>query len=232
MVILVVAMAGFILLHLLVSGTRLRGVLTGMISEGAYMGLFSLTSAAFLAWFIFAFGQARSDPGNAVFWTATSATRWIQAAIQLIAIPLAVVGLTTPNPTSVAQTGVLEKADAIRGVLRITRHPFLWGVSLWAVGHILVNGNLAAFVLFGGLLLLAQLGTRSIDAKRERALGDAWTTFAVQTSNTPFAAIAAGRQSLKLGEIGVIRLAAGVAVWAAVMMFHAMAFGVPATPWV
>lgn len=32
------------------------------------------------------------------------------------------------------------------------RHPQLIGFKLWAVAHLLVNGNLAAIVLFGGLL--------------------------------------------------------------------------------
>ncbi len=32
------------------------------------------------------------------------------------------------------------------------RHPQLIGFALWAVAHLLVNGNLAAILLFGGLL--------------------------------------------------------------------------------
>ncbi|MFD0978148.1 NnrU family protein [Tropicimonas aquimaris] len=32
------------------------------------------------------------------------------------------------------------------------RHPMLAGFSLWAVAHLLVNGDLASIVLFGGLL--------------------------------------------------------------------------------
>lgn len=35
------------------------------------------------------------------------------------------------------------------------RHPMLTGFSLWAVAHLLVNGDLASVVLFGGLLLWA-----------------------------------------------------------------------------
>lgn len=35
------------------------------------------------------------------------------------------------------------------------RHPQLTGFSLWAVAHLLVNGDLPSFVLFGGLLLWA-----------------------------------------------------------------------------
>jgi len=35
------------------------------------------------------------------------------------------------------------------------RHPMLLGVMIWAVAHLLVNGDLASLVLFGGLLLWA-----------------------------------------------------------------------------
>ena len=139
-------------------------------------------------------------------------------------------GLATPNPTSVRQEGGLSKPDTVRGMLRITRHPFLWGVAIWAAGHLLVNGNPPSLVLFGSLLVLALLGTRSIDAKRARSFGDTWPAFAAATSNVPFAAIAAGRQSLKIGEIGAWRLILAVAVWAAFLFGHGYAFGVPALP--
>ncbi len=32
---------------------------------------------------------------------------------------------------------------------RVMRHPFLWGVTLWAVAHLLTNGDLASLLLFG-----------------------------------------------------------------------------------
>jgi len=40
-------------------------------------------------------------------------------------------------------------------VARAVRHPQLVGFSLWAVAHLLVNGDLPSLVLFGGLLLWA-----------------------------------------------------------------------------
>lgn len=36
---------------------------------------------------------------------------------------------------------------------RALRHPMLAGVGVWAVAHLMVNGDLASIVLFGGLLL-------------------------------------------------------------------------------
>ncbi|MBM9594815.1 NnrU family protein [Roseitranquillus sediminis] len=40
-------------------------------------------------------------------------------------------------------------------VTRLTRHPQLIGFSLWAVGHLLVNGDVPSLILFGGLLVWA-----------------------------------------------------------------------------
>jgi uncharacterized membrane protein len=118
----------------------------------------------------------------------------------------------------------------VKGVVRITRHPFLWGVGLWAAGHLMVNGDTASFLLFGSLLMLAFFGTSSIDAKRARAYGEDWGAFSAATSNVPFAAIAAGRQKLNLAEIGWWRIALAVAVWGAITFAHPYLFGVRALP--
>lgn len=45
-----------------------------------------------------------------------------------------------------------------------TRHPQLIGFSLWAVGHLLVNGDMASFILFGGLLAWALVEMAVISA--------------------------------------------------------------------
>ncbi len=46
----------------------------------------------------------------------------------------------------------------VNGVVRTkVRHPMLIGVVIWSVAHLLVNGELSALVLFGGLGLWALL---------------------------------------------------------------------------
>ena len=225
---LVAASAFFVLIHLLISGTRVRDGLIARIGQGPYMGLFVVLSWIGLIWLGFAFSQARGSPANEPYWTVGEASRHIQMAIQLLAVLLIVVGLSTRNPTSVRQEGAIERPDVVKGILRVTRHPFLWGVALWALGPLVVNGDRASLILFGSLLILAVSGTASIDAKRKHALGPAWDSFAAQTSNIPFAAIVAGRQRLILSEIGVWRILAAVAVYLALVLGHPFYTGVPA----
>jgi len=45
------------------------------------------------------------------------------------------------------------------------RHPQLTGFSIWAVAHLLVNGDLPSFVLFGGLLAWAIVEVLLINAQ-------------------------------------------------------------------
>lgn len=227
---LIAAAAFFVLIHLAVSGTRIRDGLVARLGAGPYMGLFSLASLAGLVWLGFAFGQGRASDWNAAYWALTPATGALQLVLQLLALLLIFPGLTTPNPTSVRQEGALERPDVVKGMLRITRHPFLWGVALWALGHLLVNGERAPLVLFGSMLLLAVFGTASIDAKRKRALGPQWDAFAAQTSNVPFGAILSGLQKLSLGEIGWWRILVAIVLWAVLAWAHPMLFGVAALP--
>jgi len=227
---LIAAAVFFVLLHLLVSGTRVRDGLIARIGEGPYMGFFVVASWVGIIWLGWGFADARVSAENAAYWGATPLTRGVQLALQVVAFVFIVIGITTKNPTLVRGEAALDDPNIVRGALRVTRHPFLWGVAIWAVGHLIVNGDRASLVLFASMLFLALFGTASIDAKRKRALGSKWDAFAAQTSNVPFASILAGRQKFALGEIGWWRFAVALVVYAAVALAHPFLFGVPALP--
>ena len=60
------------------------------------------------------------------------------------------------NNTLMLVAVVLLNLGASRGVMRTwLRHPMLGSVVVWALAHLLVNGDLASVVLFGGLGLWA-----------------------------------------------------------------------------
>jgi uncharacterized membrane protein len=108
----------------------------------------------------------------------------------------------------------------IYGITRVTRHPRLCGVSLWAVAHLLVNGQLAAVLMFGALLVTALNGMVSIDHKRRRVLGAVWDEFEAQTSRLPFAAIVAGRTRFEVSEFRIWQVALAVAIFSGAFWLH------------
>jgi uncharacterized membrane protein len=227
MTMLIAAAVFFLALHLLVAGTRLRDVLTGAIGEGPYMGLFSLASLGGVVWLAMSYNAASAE-GSDVLWYLGPAVGHSGILVVAVAFWLSVSGLLTPNPTGVGQQSAVSKE--VTGILRITRHPFLWGVAIWAAFHMAANGDAASVAFFGTFLALAVAGTFSIDAKRARKMGEAWTGFAQRTSNIPFGAILTGRNSLKLAEVFGWRQLIALAVFAAVLFAHAWAFGVSPFP--
>jgi uncharacterized membrane protein len=113
---------------------------------------------------------------------------------------------------------LLKSEDPARGIIRITRHPIMWGIMLWAAAHLVTRGDLRAVVFFGGFLLLAAAGTILID-RRKRANPD-FQRFKATTSNVPFVAIAQGRNRIDWREIGWKRPAIGIAAFALVFFLH------------
>jgi len=221
---LIAASAYFLLIHFAVSGTRWRDTLVARLGEGPYRGMFSLASVIGLVWMIYAYRQAPLLE----LWGPLPGLRPLAFALVFITFLFVGIGLATPSPTGVGmESRLAHGADSGRGMVRITRHPFLWGVALWALVHLIVNGDLASFVLFGSLLGLALGGTAAIDAKRRRLFGERWTAFAQTTSSVPFAAILGGRNNLPaaLREIGIVRPLAAIIAYALVLYFHGWLFG-------
>jgi uncharacterized membrane protein len=223
---ILLAASFFVGIHLLVAGTRLRDTIVGVIGERAYLGLFSLVSLLGIVWLSRSFASA--EP-MAPLWQL-SGLRWVSLVGMFVAFEFAAIGLLTPNPTAVGAEAVLDSDEPARGMLRVTRHPFLWGVALWGMCHVLVNPDPPSLLFFGALLGLALLGPPSIDAKRGRAHGARWERFAEVTSNVPFAAILAGRNRLVIREIGAWRIALGLGLYLALLALHAWLFGTSALP--
>lgn len=217
------ALAGFVIIHIGVSATGLRAALVRMIGEWPYRAVFSLVSLGLLIWLVQAYGAMRGDPFdplNETMWLPPDWLRWPAFALAIFAVALAVTGLLTPGPTLAGfEKAGLARAEPAHGVLRITRHPFLWGIALWGVAHLMTNGERFAIMLFGGLAAMVIFGARSIDRKGAARDPEGWARFADVTSNAPFAAIVQGRNRLDLGEIGWRGLA-GFAAAFAIAWYH------------
>jgi uncharacterized membrane protein len=198
---LLVASAFFILLHRVVSGSSLRAGIVAWTGERWFRAAFALASLAGVVWLGLAYAAA-PPTWRQHLWGVPSSAWYAQFVLQPLACLLIVAGLTSPNPGTVGQEERVEWPGVVRGALRVTRHPFLWGIALFSVGHLATVPSPRSLLLFGTLLVVALAGTVSIDAKRRARLGPRWTPFAATTSNTPFAAILDGRQPLRLRELG------------------------------
>ncbi len=227
---LIAAAAVFLGIHLLIAGTKVRDRLTGAIGENAYLGLFSLASVVVIVWLVMAYNAVQPTGENIVLYNLGAGIHHLGIPVVALAFLLGVQGLFTQNPTSVKQEGSIAKEGTIHGVLRITRHPFLWGVAIWAAFHLLANGDLASVILFGTFFALSILGTFSIDAKRKRKMGAAWDAFAAKTSNFPFGAVMGGRNTLNITESLGWRFWAALLIFIVVLFSHARVIGVSPFP--
>jgi uncharacterized membrane protein len=221
---LIAASVAFFLIHTAVSGTGIRPWLVDKIGLKIYVPLFAIASIASIVWMSRSYGNI-SDLGLQPLWISNPWGDYLSAIVLFFAFLLAAAGLLSKNPTAMGQESALEQEDIAVGVLRITRHPFLAGVGLWAGMHLITNSDPGSLVFFGTFLLVVVNGTRSIDRKRQRQFGETWDKFTAQTSSVPFAAIMQGRNSLKLGEIGAVKLLAGVVAYLALAWFHYDLFG-------
>jgi len=214
---LAVATTAFLATHF-VSSTPLRGALAGAIGERGYLAVYSVAAFATLGWMIWAYGRAPAQP----LWPGL---RLVPAGLMPFALILAACAYSTRNPTAIGQAGALKNNEPARGIIRVTRHPLMWGIMLWGAAHVLARGDLASLLFFGGFVALAGLGTALIDARKARDLGADWQRFAAVTSNLPFAAIAAGRNRFALGEIGLKRIGVGLGLYVVLFLAHPYLFG-------
>lgn len=202
-------------LHLIVAGP-LRSPLVDKLGEKAFFFVFSLLSIVGVGWFVFAYRHAPW----VFLWATPPAVGGLAIVFAFIGFFLVVVGAGPMIPTDTRAPRLIDGGLPVYGVTRVTRHPRLCGVSLWAIAHMLVNGYLAALLMFGSLLITALNGMVSIDRKRRRRLGAVWDEFEAQTSRLPFAAILAGRTRFKLGEFHLWPVALTVAVFSGVFWLH------------
>jgi len=211
---LVLAGAAFVLTHL-VSGTPLRATLVALFGEWPYRGLYSAAAFVTLAAMIWAYTVAPRE----LLWHG-----WRLAP--LIVMPFALVLVVAGygrNPTMVGAERLLQSEDPARGMIRITRHPIMWGIMLWALAHIAARGDVKSLVFFGAFLLVAALGTLSLD-RRKRADPN-WPRFAAASSHVPFVAIAQGRNRLVWREIGWTRPLIALALFFVLLVVHPWLFG-------
>ena len=134
--ILIIGLVVFIAAHVFVTRRSARAALIARIGLIPYRGLFSLVSIVGLVLIVWGFGRYL-HAGYIQVWTPPGWMRHVTVTLVLIAVVLMVAGYIRGN------------------IYRKLKHPFLAGVKLWALAHLLSNGDLGGIILFGSILCWA-----------------------------------------------------------------------------
>lgn len=216
----------FVGAHFVLSSQPLRQVLSTRLGERPFLAIYTLVALASFAWLLLAYAHAP----YVSLWPPSVWRRWIPFCIMPFAMILLVSGYMVRNPTVVGQERLLAGTDPAPGILKVTRHPAMWAMSLWGLSHIPANGDAASLMLFVSIIVLALGGAAHIDRRRGAAYPQEWQRFTAVTSYVPFAAIASGRNHLALHDIGWVAPVLGLIVFAAFLFAHKWLIGVPAWP--
>ncbi|WP_420336750.1 NnrU family protein [Roseibium sp.] len=136
MALLVAGLVLFLGIHVVPMFPAFRSSLTQKLGENGYKGLFSLVSFAGLALTIYGYGEARFD-GSPVLYDPPF---WLRHVTMLLMVPVFIFLVAAYMPCKI------KKA---------LKHPMLVAVKLWALSHLLANGDLASVLLFGGFFVWA-----------------------------------------------------------------------------
>jgi uncharacterized membrane protein len=209
--------------HVLLSSTRLRGALRDQLGEQGFLAVYSVTSLVIFAWFVAAYIAAPTI----LLWPRQRWAALVPVSVMPLATILLVAGYSTRNPTAVGMERSARADDPAPGILSVTRHPVMWAIGLWAISHLIANGDLSSLLFFGLIAALALGGTVLIDHKKQLALGSNWPHLVGVTSNLPFVALFAGRAKLRWRDIGILRITAGLLLYAVLYLAHPKIAGLP-----
>jgi uncharacterized membrane protein len=187
MLILILGIVLFVGVHVFSTLRGPRAALIGKLGANGYKGAYSVVAGLGLLLIVWGFSRYRAE-GLIPVWEPP---HWLRH----LTMPLVWVAF-------VALASRRAPESRIRGWLR---HPTLVAIKSWALGHLLVNGDLGGMLLFGSLLGFGVYDR--IAVKRRGDLG------------------APRLSAFTRGD--AIALGAGTALYALFLVLHPWLFGVP-----
>jgi uncharacterized membrane protein len=148
LLILVLGLAVFIGIHLVTTRRDYRAALIARFGEGPYKALYSVLSIVGVVLIAWGFARYRAQ-GYIPVWEPPRWTRHVTVALVWPAI-ICIVAAYIPG-----------------GIKRTLKHPMLVGVKLWAVAHLVSNGDLGSIILFGGILAWAVVDRVSLKRRSD-----------------------------------------------------------------
>ena len=150
MAILVLGIIIFLGMHLVrVVAPGFRAGIIESRGKGTWMGLYTIVSLVGLCLIIYGFGQARGETG--MLYDPPIFLRHIALLLMLVAIIVLAAGFLPAGRIAVA-----------------LKHPQVLSIKIWALAHLLANGETSSVLLFGSFLVWAVILRRSLK-RRERA---------------------------------------------------------------
>jgi uncharacterized membrane protein len=134
--IMILGLAVFIGGHAFVTFRPQRAAAVARMGEMPYKGVFSLVALVGIVLICIGFSQYR-EAGLIVLWHPPAWTRHATVALMW--------------PATICLVAAYVRGD----IQRVLKHPFLVGVKLWALAHLIANGDLGGIILFGAILAWA-----------------------------------------------------------------------------
>ncbi|MFZ4499435.1 MAG: NnrU family protein [Burkholderiales bacterium] len=149
-----------------------REAVIARIGALGWKGLYSVVSLAGFWLLVQGYGEAR--PAAELLWTPPSGLMHVSALLNIVAFVF------------LAASGI--PGNAIRARVG---HPMTIGVKVWALAHLLANGDSVSMLLFAAILVWAVLVFRAA-RRRQPASGAAAATSRVATLATVLVGVGAG----------------------------------------
>jgi uncharacterized membrane protein len=194
MILLVLGLALFIGVHGFTMARERRAAAIARFGDGPYKIAYSVLSLVGIVLISIGFGQYRQDHHFQVW----DPPVWTRHLALLLVLPAFVMFVAAYFPGRIKRT---------------LKHPMLAGIKLWALAHLLANGDLGSMLLFGSLLAWAVAARISVKRRDE-----------VVPHGGPAAAPAGARNDLTAIGIG------GAAYLLFLFWLHPLLIGVSALP--
>ncbi len=131
--IMILGLALFIGAHVFITMRERRAVAIARLGEWPYKGVLALASLVGIILIGYGFASYRAA-GMINVWSPPAFTRHVTDLLVWPAV-------------------IFVVAAYVRGdIARVLKHPMLVGVKLWALAHLISNGDLGSIILFGSIL--------------------------------------------------------------------------------
>lgn len=212
------ALLAFLLTHAIPVRPPMRPWLVARLGPRGFTMVYSVLSLAVFWWLVSSVGRAPVIP----LWPASALQSGFASVGVLLACLVFALSIGVPNPFSFGGGDSGRYDPEAPGVVRLTRHPLLLALALWAGAHVLANGDLAHVLLFGLFCGFSVLGGLGLDKRRRREMGRDWFRIEARRRAARFTVVQRGAAALRLGL--------GAALFFCLWALHGPVIGVTPVP--